>query len=148
MYWQIIIDDRTNLSGGAIARLVADIALITQCKAIAVYEFEGATDVRFWDAAIAGDAISLPIFLEKMRQVTQVDWGTFCLLRDPTVWSARDYMEKCCDCIRDNEAVVRCVDGQFFYVYTKRDDIAALLKTCQTPLSVERIELGNIEWPE
>lgn len=149
MYWQIIIQDKSNLSGKAVAELMTELLKTVAYSWVQVYEFEGAADRNVWEDVVKNGSLEASKFFRLIQQVAQVDWGTFCLLKDQNASScSQTYLEKCLECIRDGEAVVRCVDDQFFYVYTKNNDLSMAIQKKYSCLSAKQVDLVNIEWPE
>ena len=149
MYWQIIIQDQSNLSGKAVAELLTEVLKTVAYNWVQVYEFEGAAERNVWEDVVKNGALETNKFLELIEKVAQVDCSTFCLLKDQNTSShTQTYLEKCFECIRDGEAVIRCVDDQFFYVYTKNNDVSMAIQEEYPCLSAKQVDLVDIEWPE
>jgi hypothetical protein len=117
IWYQIVIQDETDLSGSALKRLVRIIAEILPVHFVVICDAEGAGP-NFTSVFPPGQIVELELgkFTSVVMEVVQFDWGDFFLmLRDGQLNScAPPYA----DMLPRALATIRAVDDTYFYVYT------------------------------
>lgn len=146
MFWQIIIQDDTDLIGDSVARLIDKLCSEVSYKFVRVLGFEGAADQELWARIEEAGLIDIHQFLAALKRVRQVDWATFCLSID-SVNVPKDSFNLEAP-IAIDETIVRCVDGSLVYVYTKHEVLSQLLQKQYPCLSATLVDFGSVEWPE
>ncbi|NLR75754.1 hypothetical protein [Leeia aquatica] len=148
MYWEIIIFDETGLSGISVAEMIKELLKVVACSRIHVYEFEGIADQSAWEKVLESGHLKTNEFIDLIRDAIQVEWATFCLLKDSNTNShSQTYFESYLECIRDSDVVVRCADGTDFFIYTKNNDLSTTIQTKYSCLSATQIDLMDVRWP-
>ena len=69
MYWQIIIQDQSNLSGKAVAELLTEVLKTVAYNWVQVYEFEGAAERNVWEDVVKNGALETNKFLELIEKI-------------------------------------------------------------------------------
>ena len=146
MFWQIIIQDDSDLVGKSVASLIVELRGEVPFEYVRVLNFEGAADQDMWAQLEEEGPIDIPRFLDELGKVRQVDWATFCLSIAPTN-IPKDGVNLELP-IAVDETIVRCVDGSLLYVYTRREALSEMLRKRHRCLSATLVDLGSVEWPE
>lgn len=146
MFWQIIIQDDTDLVGNSVARLIDQLCSEASYKFVQVLGFEGAADQGLWGQLQEEGSIDINRFLVELKRVRQVDWATFCLSTNSIDVPKDSFNLQAPTAI--DETIVRCVDGSFMYVYTKDELLSQLLQREYPCISASLVDFGSVEWPE
>lgn len=149
MLWQIIISDKSNLSGSAVIAMIQDIRAMAGLSFIRVLQFEGAASAGLPTFCETGEYINFDDFYNFMITVVQVDWASFELgYEELMIDKEKDYAKEAIDNIDKGSVIVRCIDNSLFYIYTKDKIVSLGLSEKYSPLYCELVESQNIEWPE
>lgn len=149
MLWQIVIADKSNLSGGAVLAMIKDIRAMANLSFVRVLQFEGASPSGVPTFCETGKHTNFDDFYSFLKTVIQVDWATFELsYEELDADKKNDYAKAAIDNIKKGAVIVRCVDNSLFYVYTKDKRVSTGLSEQYDTLCCELVESQNVEWPE
>jgi hypothetical protein len=149
MLWKIVISDKSNLSGNAVAAMIQDVRAMAGLGSIRVLQFEGAAPAGVPRFCETGEYIDFDDFFGFMYTVTQVDWASFELSREELeIDEENDYAKEAINNVEKGSAIVRCVDNSLFYVYTKDKMVSIGISQKYNTLCCELVESQNVEWPE
>lgn len=149
MLWQIVITDKSNLSGGAVLAMIKDIRAMANLSFVRVLQFEGAAPSGVPTFCETGKYTNFDDFYSFLQTVIQVDWTTFELSYEKLDADKKnDYARAAIDNIEKGAIVVRCVDNSLFYVYTKDKKVSTGLSERYNTLCCELVDSQNVEWPE
>ncbi len=149
MFWQIVLEGFDNLRGKPFSELIVCITRNASLKFVSLTHFEGAGILnpirRFEERAF----FRVEEFVPAISQLIQVDWATLVLSKAGLEKTAADdYEARFARLLVDGLTVVRCVDGQFVYIYTGDNVVKEYVcenYECQT---IDRHAPQSFEWPE
>lgn len=140
-------DDPDLLAGSSVAAVLQEIAAKLGHEQVVVSGFEGKGERvdRLPARGVPGRAIPCDALLSILADVAQVEWCDFYFAEAQSgePWWDADYR----DALPHAECLVRAVDGQSFFVYTKREPLIELIQRSKRGVTVERRELDEITFP-
>lgn len=149
MFWQIVLEGFDNLGGQPLSEFIVRMARNARLEFVSLAHLEGA---GFLDPIrrIEGKAfVRVEEFVPVLSQLIQVDWATLVFSKTGLEnTDVDDYRGRFARLLVDGLTVVRCVDGQFIYVYTGDDVVKEFIcrnYECQT---IDKHAPQSFEWPE
>ena len=148
-WYLVTVDDPHFLPGQSIYKLIELLLSKVLYKFVILFDIEGAgNDGLIYSFQQQENAvIGLNEFLKKLSHIIQFDWGDFYLFEEyPSHWlnTNREYYY---NRMGLTYTTIRAVDGQYIYVYTRKQEIVELITSNYITESVKTNFLNRLEYP-
>lgn len=148
MYWQIILEGFDNLNGGPLAQFIVSIVRKARVEFVSVTDFEGSGILEPMHDLQGEGFISVDEFLPALSQLIQVDWATLLFSKTGLEKHGQNDEEtRFAIQLMGGVTVVRCVDGQFVYVYTGDDALKEYISEHYECQAIAHLGPESFEWP-
>lgn len=145
-WYLITIYDQDCIPGKSVFKLINLINQLLRIEFVYLADLEGA---GVFDLINEDQIRVMPIdlFLEKVSNVRQFDWGDFFLFKSfPDNWQtfeAKFYP----DIISFTETTIRAIDDSYLYIYTPYADLVNLIKSHYFFEEIKKEKLTNLDYP-
>jgi len=141
----IIIDDAPNfLQGKSLCEILKLLSTTAKFNFVVWNHIDGSgADWLISALQIQSNKImKIDEFLKIISDIKQIDWGDFFLFKDyPNFWR-NPKGELYPYVIAQPETTVRAVDNQYFYIYTRYQEVVNVI---QNHYKIESIKIGSLE---
>lgn len=149
MFWQIVIDGFDNLSGQSLSKFMDDIAHNSGLDFFSLMYFEGSGILEPIRGFEGSGFIRYEELTPAVSPLIQVEWATFvCSKTGLEKCDYDDFEARFGRLLADGLTVIRCVDGQYVYVYTDDDSMKEYICQHYAAQTVEKLEPQSFEWPD
>jgi hypothetical protein len=139
---QVVVTDPLNLSGSSTREFLSRLIEVSCSRWVCVRDLEGAYSGL---QGVGEASLSTTEFLNRVSHAVQYDWGFFFLYRkEPSISTLGSDDRKN---ISTANVAVKLVDDQYFYVYTRNDDVYDYLVKRYPDAEYKAATLQNIDIP-